>query len=348
MTLLTVVGARPQFIKAGVVSSALGRAGIDEYFLHTGQHFDEQMSSRIFEELGMRGPDLDLGIHGGSHGEMTGRMLVELDRIIAELGPSAVLTYGDTNSTLAAALAGSKAKLPVIHVEAGLRSFNRSMPEEVNRVVTDHVSALLLCPTTTAVTNLESEGVVDAVHLVGDVMYDLALSVAPVIGPDRLEHLGLDLQPGTYAVATIHRAENTDDPARLRSILDYVLDHSDRVVLPLHPRTAEACRTHGIDLDGCTVTSPLGYLDMAAIVANSALVLTDSGGLQKEAYFHRVPCVTLRDETEWVETIDAGWNRLWTADWPNERCEITEFGDGHAADVVARLIGELVTVKEPS
>jgi len=325
-----------------VVSSALERASIDEHLVHTGQHFDPSMSATIFDEVGLRRPDVNLGIHGGSHGDMTGRMLIELDRIIGDVRPCAVLTYGDTNSTLAGSLAGSKLNLPVIHVEAGLRSFNRVMPEEVNRILTDHVSDLLLCPTSAAVANLAEEGITMGVHHVGDVMYDMALSVGSKIGEERLERLGLGIEPGGYVVATIHRAENTNDPVRLQAILDYVREQSDIAVLPLHPRTAQACARSGIGLDGLIVIDPLGYLDMASLVAHSSFVFTDSGGLQKEAYFHRVPCVTLREETEWTETIDAGWNRLWTEEWAASRCDIADFGDGHAAERIALLTAELL------
>lgn len=343
--LLSVVGARPQFIKAAAVSRAIGaRPELVEVMVHTGQHFDPEMSDVFFEELGIPAPAHHLGIHGGGHGEMTGRMLEALERVMTEVRPAAVIVYGDTNSTLAGALAAAKLHLPVAHVEAGLRSFNRRMPEEVNRVLADHVSALLFCPTATAVGNLVREGIAEGVHNVGDVMYDATLFAAAA-ARERSAILGrLGLRPKGYAVATLHRAENTDDAAALARAVAYLEAEAARrpVVLPLHPRTRAALARNALSLAAVRTVAPLGYLDMHRLLQDAELVLTDSGGLQKEAYFHRVPCVTLRDETEWVETVEHGWNRLWrVASW-RARSEIADYGDGRAAQrIVERIVERL-------
>jgi len=341
--LFSVVGARPQFIKAAAVSRALGqRRDMTETLVHTGQHFDPEMSHIFFDELGIPAPALHLGIHGGGHGEMTGRMLAALEGPLLAARPDAVIVYGDTNSTLAGALAAAKLQLPVVHVEAGLRSFNRRMPEEINRLLADHVGDLLFCPTRQAVANLAREGITEGVHLVGDVMYDATLHAAAAARAhsDILARLGLE--PGRYAVATLHRAENTDDAAALARAVDYIESEARRrpVVFPLHPRTRAALDAAGLALAAATAVPPLGYLDMHRLLADAALILTDSGGLQKEAYFHRVPCVTLRAETEWVETVANGWNRLWhNSDWQPRR-EIGEYGDGRAAERILKRIAE--------
>ena len=310
-SVLSVVGARPQFIKAAAVSRAIAaHPGLDEIMVHSGQHFDDEMSAVFFAELAIPEPLHHLGIHGGSHAEMTGRMLPALEALCRKYRPDLALVYGDTNTTLAGALAAAKVHVPVAHVEAGLRSFNRRMPEEVNRVVTDHLSHLLFCPTTTAVDNLRAEGIAAGVHHTGDVMYDAALHAADAARGSRvLERLRLS--PGEYAVATVHRAENTDEPQRLAEVLQWLRERSRKhpVVFPVHPRTRAAVTACGASLDGLTVCEPLGYLDMARLLTDAREIYTDSGGLQKEAYFHRVPCVTLREETEWTETIDGGWNR---------------------------------------
>jgi len=336
----TVVGARPQFVKAAVVSAALRDAGIEERLVHTGQHHDEQMSAIFFNELLLPPPALHLGVHGGSHGEMTGRMLELLERDLLEVRPDMVLVYGDTNSTLAGALAAAKLGVPVAHVEAGLRSFNRRMPEEINRVVTDHLSSLLLCPTSTSVTNLRREGIDRGVVHVGDVMFDASLAAAGIAAGRSTVIADLGLPERAYVVATVHRAENTDDPQRLRRVFAHLAAEARtrRVILPLHPRTREAIARHDVDTGDVELVEPLGYLDMTALVAAAGEVHTDSGGLQKEAYFHRVPCVTLRDETEWVETVECGWNRLWTTRDYAARRPIEEFGDGDAATTIAALV----------
>jgi UDP-GlcNAc3NAcA epimerase len=343
--LLTVVGARPQFVKAMPVSRAIARApGLTEVMVHTGQHHDASLSDSFFRELDLPEPAENLGIHGGSHGEMTGRMLAALDGVIARLAPDLVIVYGDTNSTLAGALAAAKAGVPVAHVEAGLRVFDRSMPEETNRVVVDHLSRLLFAPTRAAVGHLAREGLVQGVHHVGDVMQDAALAMAalPDQGDGVVRRLGLT--PGAYAVATLHRAATTDSAASLAAAVGYLRQQAGRtpVVLPLHPRTREAAARFGIDLAGLSAIEPLGPIDMQRLLADCALVLTDSGGLQKEAYFHRKPCVTLRDDTEWSETVDAGWNRLWTVNDYRPRREIDDYGAGDAAERIVATIAHFV------
>ncbi|HET7463587.1 MAG TPA: UDP-N-acetylglucosamine 2-epimerase (non-hydrolyzing) [Longimicrobium sp.] len=317
MKVLTVVGARPQFVKAATVSRALaGHPGAREVLVHTGQHHDENMSKIFFDELGIPEPDHHLGVAGGGHGAMTGRMLERVEAVIEGERPDWVLVYGDTNSTLAGALAAAKLHVPVAHVEAGLRSFNRRMPEEVNRVLTDHAADLLFAPTDAAVAHLRREGIDGArVRKVGDVMYDAALHYARAAERESAVLERLALERGGYVLATVHRAENTDDPARLAAVLGGLAEVAETipVVLPLHPRTRgrAAALPGGGDLLGrLTVTEPLGYLDMVRMERHAAVVATDSGGVQKEAFFHRVPCVTLRDETEWVELVELGWNRL--------------------------------------
>lgn len=352
MRIATVVGARPQFVKAGPVSRALRLAGVEEILIHTGQHFDPMMSDIFFTELDIPAPTHTLGIHGGSHAEMTARMLVGLEEVLLDEDPDLVLVYGDTNSTLAGGLVAAKLGLPLAHVEAGLRSFNRAMPEEINRVVVDHLSQVLLCPTIASVRNLANEGVVAGVHNVGDVMYDATLFATEraLANSNVVQRLGLT--PGNYAVATIHRAENTGDVNALTDVMAYLAEAAKRhpVVLPLHPRTREALATYNVDVSTLTLCEPLSYLDMTALCASAARILTDSGGLQKEAYFHRVPCVTLREETEWVETVEAGWNRLWRgADYVTPTQEIFEYGEGRAAELVAQtLVSYLVAAQEPT
>ncbi len=343
-TIVTVVGARPQFIKAAPVSRALASAGLRQVLVHTGQHFDDAMSAVFFDELDIPAPSYDLGVHGLGHGAMTGRMLEKVEEVLAIERPDAVLVYGDTNSTLAGALAAAKLHIPVAHVEAGLRSFNRRMPEEINRVMTDHLSTLLFCPTATAVGNLAREGVLSGVHAVGDVMYDTTL-YATQRAAGRSEVVErLQLEPRGYAVATVHRAENTDDPERLSRVFAWLerAAASQPIVMPIHPRTRNLMLRHGIAARGLQMIDPLGYLDMTRLVHHAGAVYTDSGGLQKEAYFHRVACVTLREETEWVETVEAGWNRLWTQGSYRERREIEDYGDGRSADRIAAILsGEI-------
>jgi UDP-GlcNAc3NAcA epimerase len=338
--ILTIVGARPQFIKASVVSQAMARAGLEEIMVHTGQHFDPSMSDIFFRELEMPRPIHNLNIHSLGHGAMTGRMMEGIEAVLIQERPDTVLVYGDTNSTLAGALAAAKLNIPVAHVEAGLRSFNRRMPEEINRVMADHVSTFLFCPTATAVANLACEGIVAGVHPVGDVMFDTTIA-ATERASERSDVLTrLSLEPKSYAVATVHRAENTDEPMQFGRVIDWLVEagRNRKVVLVMHPRTRKLLAARGTKLDGVTLVEPLGYLDMTQLVHHAAAVFTDSGGLQKEAYFHRVPCVTLRDQTEWVETIEAGWNRLWTCREYRDRRDISDYGEGHAADAIVDLI----------
>lgn len=315
--ILTIVGARPQFIKASVVSHAIAQSRtLLEVVVHTGQHFDTNMSEVFFSELGMAEPNYHFAIHGGTHGIMTGRMLIEIERVLLEEKPDAVMVYGDTNSTLAGALAAVKLHIPVAHVEAGLRSFNMRMPEEVNRILTDRISQWLFTPTVIAAQNLVNEGVEpERIIAVGDVMLDAALhhGARALARGGLLEHLCLS--PQGYILATIHRAENTDDPARLAVIVNALASKAKDlpVVWPLHPRTHHALQRSGQIAfleKSVKLIDPVGYLDMVQLEKYAALIVTDSGGVQKEAFFHQVPCVTVRGETEWIELVDAGWNRL--------------------------------------
>ncbi len=310
MRVLTVVGARPQFIKAAIVSRALRDAGVDELLVHTGQHYDDRLSEIFFRELELARPLFHLGIGSGSHGAQTGRMIAEIEKVVERERPDRVLVFGDTNSTLAGALAAAKLHVAVDHVEAGLRSYDRDMPEEVNRVVADHLCDLLFCPTPNAVRQLAREGITEGVSFVGDVMLDLAVEAR---GPAMGRALPAGLRPGAYFVATIHRPANTDDPGRLRSIvatLESVGRDIAPVVLPVHPRLAASLGSERPAIDGVICIEPVGYLDMQGLVLRARGVLTDSGGLQKEALFHGVPCITLRDTTEWPESVDAGFNVL--------------------------------------
>lgn len=350
MKVITVIGARPQFIKAAPVSRVLRERHV-EMLVHTGQHYDYGMSQIFFDELNMPEPDINLGVGSGSHGRQTGEMLIRLEDVMLAERPDWVLVYGDTNSTLAGALAATKLHIPVAHVEAGLRSLNRTMPEEHNRVLTDHCADLLFCPTQTAVDHLCREGIAQGVYLVGDVMYDAALQHGEVARQHSRILEQLLLRPKQFALATIHRPYNTDDPARLKEILAGLAALDSPVVFPIHPRTRDRLAEIGNPqsaIGNLQLVDPLGYLDMLALEQSASLILTDSGGVQKEAYFFGVPCVTLRPETEWVETVAAGWNRLAWGDatvvveaarrpWPTEP-PAPVFGDGHAAERVVRLL----------
>jgi UDP-N-acetylglucosamine 2-epimerase len=314
MKVVTVVGARPQFIKCAPVSREL-RTVATEILVHTGQHYDDNMSAVFFRELNLPAPDYNLGVGSGPHGAQSGEMLKRIEEVLLEEKPDAVLVYGDTNSTLAGALAAAKLHIAVAHVEAGLRSFNRRMPEEINRVVTDHLSSFLFCPTETAVKNLAREGITQGVSLVGDVMYD-ALLYNSRIATERSTILKqLRLQPKSYLLATVHRAENTDDVARLQNIVQAftTLSAIHPLVWPVHPRTRHVLQSRGLlktSNHTLLLIDPVSYLDMLLLEKEAKGILTDSGGVQKEACWFRVPCVTLREETEWVETVQAGWNTL--------------------------------------
>jgi len=353
MKLLTVVGARPQLIKAAPVTRALREAGHEEILVHTGQHYDYEMSQVFFDELALPRPDVELGVGSGKPGWQVAQTLIELEPVITSTRPAWVIVYGDTNSTLAGALAANKTRVPLAHVEAGLRSFNRDMPEEHNRVLTDHVADLLFCPTGTAVANLEREGIKRGVHLVGDTMLDALLQFLPLARsrPSSLDRLGVTTKK--YALATVHRAYNVDVPERLASIATALSALELPVVFPIHPHTRErAAEALGERIWGANVqvVEPLGYLDMLVLEENAALILTDSGGVQREAYFLGVPCVTLRPETEWVETVEAGWNVVVGTDperiehvarhhvWPQDRAALICGGEA-APRIVEALSG---------
>lgn len=360
--IVTVLGARPQFIKASVVSHAIANApGLSEVVVHTGQHFDANMSDVFFTELGMAKPAHFLDIHGGTHGAMTGRMLEQVERVLLQEQPDALLVYGDTNSTLAGALAAAKLHIPVAHVEAGLRSFNMAMPEEINRILTDRVATWLFTPTATAGGHLLREGfAADKIMPVGDVMFDVALHHGQrVVATGGLLHT-LGLKASGYVLATIHRAENTDHPERLAAIVGALMATAATlpVVWPLHPRTRAVLQKAGrleALAQRVTLIEPVGYIDMVQLEKFAALIATDSGGVQKEAFFYQVPCVTLRDETEWVELVDAGWNRLAPpssdaaalagvihAALGSKGNDVRPYGDGNAAQqIVGRLVKDL-------
>lgn len=349
MKIVTVVGARPQFIKAAAVSR-VWRQVHTEILVHTGQHYDENMSAVFFAELDLPQPDVNLGVGSASHGAQTAAMLTGIEQVLLAEKPDWTLIYGDTNSTLAGALAAAKLHIPVAHVEAGLRSFNRAMPEEINRVLADHVSDLLFCPSQTAVNNLAAEGISQGVHLVGDVMAD-ALTFASTRAQthsDVLQRLGLT-EKG-FLLATVHRAENTDDLARLRAILDAFAALDEPIVFPVHPRTRTRLETLNLKskIQNLKSIDPVGYLDMVRLEQAARMILTDSGGIQKEAYWLGVPCVTLRDETEWVETVRGGWNVLTGADtkrivtavqeWVQPEIRPALYGDGQTAERIVKYL----------
>ena len=351
MRVLTVIGNRPQFVKAAAVSRPL-REQHEEVLVHTGQHYDDELSAVFFSELGVPAPDRQLGLGTGTNTEQTARMLAALAPLISEVGPDVVLVYGDTNSTLAGGLAAAQAGVPVAHVEAGMRSFDRRMPEELNRVLTDHLSTLLLCSSPAAVANLEAERVAGRAEVVGDVMVDVALAFQPAAAVDHAALADAGVAAGQYVLVTAHRAGNVDDPVRLRALVDLITRLPLPVVLPLHPRTRARLEAASLlgelgERPGVHLTAPLGYLAFTALLCQARAVLTDSGGVQKEAYLAGVPCVTLRDTTEWTETVDAGWNVLVDLDAPAALRALDTpppvdrpplYGDGHAgARVVAAL-----------
>jgi UDP-GlcNAc3NAcA epimerase len=352
--ILTVVGNRPQFIKAAAVSGPL-RERHEEILVHTGQHYDDSLSRVFFGELGLAAPDRELQIGGGSNTQQTARMLAALEPLLHELAPDAVLVYGDTNSTLAGALAAAQAEVPVAHVEAGMRSFDRSMPEERNRVLSDHLSELLLCSSETAAENLRAESVAGQIEVVGDVMVDVAMRRQPSARADAQPLARHGVRSGEYLLLTAHRAGNVDDPARLRALVKLIGALPGPVVLPLHPRTRARLVEAGLDAEleaiaDLRITEPLGYVEFSALLCQAQAVLTDSGGVQKEAYLAGVPCVTMRANTEWVETVTAGWNTLVDLDVgaalaalaappPSERPPL--YGDGHAAERCVSAIGAM-------
>ncbi len=354
--IITIVGARPQFIKASSISRVIREnysERIEEVIVHTGQHFDDNMSRVFFDELNIARPRFNLQIAGGNRGAMTGRMIEAIEKVLIENKPDLVLIYGDTNSTLAGALAAVKLHIPIAHVEAGLRSFNMQMPEEINRILSDRVSNLLLCPTVTAVDNLIGEGITNGVSLVGDVMYDVSLHYRDIARQRSNVLYRLGLIEGNYVLATCHRAENTDDPKRLREIVFALADIATKqpVVLPLHPRTAKILADQGLIaiLKDLSIVAPLAFLDMIRLEQSASLIVTDSGGVQKEAFFYGIPCITMRDETEWQETLELGWNQLVGAnrkqilaalsDTCNQRTRNAKpYGDGDAAEKILKII----------
>ena len=347
MKIVTIIGARPQFIKAWSTSCALRAAGLDEIVIHTGQHYTESLSARFFAELGLPQPHHHLGVGSGPHGRQTGRMLEAIEAVLLVEQPDWVLLFGDTNSTLAGALAAAKLRIPIAHIEAGLRSFNRTMPEEINRITTDHVSDLLFCPCTSAVAQLAREGITRGVHEVGDVMQDALLHFVTRARAESNILTRLGLEPAAYHVATLHRAEITDHPDRLQALLAVLGDLDLPVVLPLHPRTRDRLGGSPANCGGLRLIEPLGYLDMIHLVASSCRVLTDSGGLQKEAYWLGRPCITLRAETEWTETVTAGWNQLVNDNpalihaalhTPEPALRPALYGSGNAAMLIAGLL----------
>ncbi|AHF81262.1 non-hydrolyzing UDP-N-acetylglucosamine 2-epimerase [Thermococcus paralvinellae] len=353
MKVVTVVGARPQFIKMAPVSREL-RKYFDEIIVHTGQHYDYEMDRIFFEELSIPEPDYHLGVGSGSHGYQTGEMLKKIEEVLIKEKPDLVLVYGDTNSTLAGALAAVKLHIKVAHVEAGLRSFDKRMPEEVNRVLTDHVSDYLFAPTETAVENLYNEGIRKGVYLTGDVMYDALLSNIKIAQKKSriLEELGLKSKK--YLLATVHRAENTDNRKNLENIIEAFIESNELIVFPAHPRTQKYLKAYNLiekvkKAENILLINPVGYLDMLVLEENARKILTDSGGVQKEAYFLKVPCITLREKTEWVETVEDGWNILVGADKekiikairqfePAGETYTYKFGNGKASKKIVKIL----------
>lgn len=348
MKTIHIVGARPQFVKAAMVSRSW-KDHSEEFFLHTGQHYSENMSQLFFVELELPEPDINLGIGSGTHAEQTSGMLLGIDRYLETLQPDWVIVYGDTNSTLAGALAASKREIPIAHVEAGLRSYNRSMPEEINRLLCDHLSSLLFCPTDQAVANLKKEGIINGVYQVGDVMADALFVFVEKAKRKSTILETLNLKPKQYALVTVHRSGNVDDRKKLSGIMSGLSGIDAKLIFPMHPRTQKMMAEFSLEVPGnLRVIEPVGYLDMLMLENNAECILTDSGGIQKEAYLLGVRCITLREETEWVETVSAGWNCLTGANSSeikarfddfhprNERPQI--YGDGHAADKIREIL----------
>lgn len=333
MKILSIVGARPQFVKAAIFRLECFERGIEEILVHTGQHYDPVMSSNIFQDLGVKAPDIKLGLIKRTHGGMIGELLEKIEAVIQDKKPDFVNVYGDTNSTLAGALAAAKLHASVVHIEAGLRSFNKQMPEEINRILTDHISDYLFCPSIDAIDNLARENIQKNIYHVGDIMYDAMLKFKPRYdGLYKIEKL----TGKKIAVMTVHRADTVNNPDRLREVISYCESFADHfhIVFPVHPNTKKIMSQSDIKCHKIEQVDPLGYLQMQSLLSQADLVLTDSGGLQKEAYFHKCDCITLRDETEWIETIDAGWNTLWKSNvyaQNREKLPIDEYGDGNAA-----------------
>jgi UDP-GlcNAc3NAcA epimerase len=348
MKFLSVVGARPQFVKAAVLSEKLRQKG-KEILVHTGQHYDDNMSQVFFDELGIPKPDIHLGIGGGSHAEQTGYMLIELEKVLLQERPDWCIVFGDTNSTLAGALAAAKIHIPVAHVEAGLRSFNKEMPEEINRILCDHVSDALFCPTQNAADLLQNEGITEGVYIVGDVMADVFKRSLVRAEESSTILAKLKLQPKSYILVTVHRAGNTDNLENLRTLLETLGDLKQPVVFPMHPRTRNVVQAEKIHVpQNVMVIDPVGYFDILKLESNASAIMTDSGGMQKEAYWAGVRCITLREETEWMETVEAGWNRIvrinpdlildTVLNWfpKGERPNI--YGNGYAAQKIAEIL----------
>lgn len=350
MKILTVVGARPQFIKAAAVSNII-RKEHEEILVHTGQHYDENMSKIFFEELKIPLPNYNLGVGSGGHGTQTGTMLIKLEELYMKEKPDMILVYGDTNSTFAGAFCASKLLIPVAHIEAGLRSFNMNMPEEQNRILTDHISKYLFVPTTSAVKNLSAEGITKGVHNVGDVMYDATLNFTEISKEKSVIMDKHDLYQQEFILATIHRAENTNDITRLKNIIEALNESGQKIILPLHPRTKKYMDDYGLTFNNnIKIIDPVGYLDMINLEMHCKKILTDSGGVQKEAFFMNKPCITMRDETEWVETVENGWNIVVGTDKAKildgivnfipQKAQQNIFGDGHAAEKILKIINK--------
>jgi UDP-GlcNAc3NAcA epimerase len=352
MKIVSVVGARPQFIKSAPVSTAIAQAGHQAFLLHTGQHYDYGMSEIFFEELDIDAPAINLGVGSGTHGQQTGQMLIGIEAVLLSQKPDVVLVYGDTNSTLAGALAAIKLQIKLAHIEAGMRSYNRQMPEEHNRVLTDHCSDLLFCPTQTAVENLAREGITEGVHQVGDTMYDAASTYGDLARTKSKILQQLGVKTGGFLLVTIHRPYNTDDADVLRTYFSAFGQVDEPIIFPIHPRTEKVVKSNNLSIPGnVRLVESVGYLDMLLLEQNARLILTDSGGIQKEAYFFKIPCLTLRSETEWVETITNGWNKLVGCDARSivnaiattvrpAQDPIQVFGDGNASAKIVSLLNE--------
>ncbi|MDD5022724.1 MAG: UDP-N-acetylglucosamine 2-epimerase (non-hydrolyzing) [Candidatus ainarchaeum sp.] len=357
MKIATIIGARPQFIKAAELSKGL-RKEFEEIIIHTGQHYDYELDKVFFEELGVPEPKYNLGVGSGNHGKQTGKMLEKIEEILINEKPDMVLVYGDTNSTLAGALAAAKLHMPTAHVEAGLRSFDKRMPEEINRILTDHVSSILFCPTETAVNNLKKEGVTKGVYLTGDVMVDLLLESIKIANEKSEIMKTLKLENSNYILLTLHREENTNSKEKLSSIIKAMDKSGEKIIFPAHPRTIKYLKQYGMydnidNSEKIKIISPVGYFDMIILEKNAKKIITDSGGMQKEAYILKIPCITLRESTEWMETIEDGWNVLVGSDEskilnsikkfnPNEKTHKKRFGDGKSAERIVDILKKVM------